>query len=101
MRMRQREIGRQAHWDGVGMNDTAFSSSRRKAKVKVHKDWRFIVAAAESADWRIRPSRGKEGYLVYPDNTSLAPIAVPSTPSSGKRAIQNKVSELRRAGLAV
>jgi hypothetical protein len=74
--------------------------------MKIHRDYKALVEAAEAAGWtldetakkhpRLSPPAGKTGH----DGRLLAPVILPSTPSD-KRAFLNARSALRRAGVDV
>lgn len=61
-----------------------------------NKDIKRLIAEARTwAGWRV--VEVKKGWMIYPPDKALSPIAVHKTPSD-HRAWQNILGRLRRAG---
>lgn len=54
-----------------------------------------IIKAAERQGWRVE--RTKAGYLLYPPDRRLGPVAVHRTPSD-RRAVRNFRAEMVKRG---
>lgn len=64
----------------------------------LHKDWRQVLTIADQQGWVF--SKSKKGIrMASPNGENL--IFIHLTPTSDHRALANKKSELRRAGLNV
>lgn len=64
-----------------------------------NKDVRRLIQLIQTwAGWRVVES--KKGWMVYPADKTQAPIAIHGT-NSDRRAYQNIVSRLRRAGAPI
>jgi hypothetical protein len=61
------------------------------------KDWRRIAAdLVENQGWRYEA--GKRHAKLYPPDTTMDIVVVPSTPSSDPRAFKNFISKVRQSG---
>lgn len=63
----------------------------------VPKDFRKYVEAAVEQGWEFRRS-SKHGRLYPPEDSDAPIVSVPKT-SGDRRAVYNKVAQLRRAGV--
>jgi hypothetical protein len=71
-------------------------------KKQLHRDWALLRDAAVAQGWRIRHiERGHNAMLLLPPDPTIGAVALPCTPGSRNRGLQNKTAELRRGGLKI
>jgi hypothetical protein len=58
-------------------------------------DLRQVIAEATKQGWRVQQSTA--GYMLYPPDRSLGPVAVHRTPSD-QRAVRNFKAEMTKRG---
>ena len=60
------------------------------------KQLKALIKSATDQRWRVE--RRSKHYLFFPEDRTMPPIMVPTTPSS-HRTLANTIARLRRAGL--